>query len=255
MTEGTNTPQFAIELNNITKIFKTDIFAKPNTALIDITFNVPAGSTFGVLGPNGAGKTTLLKIILGTIRPSKGEGKILGYAIGDIRAKKLLGYLPENPYYYYYLTGYELLNFFADLFGIKGEEKKVRVDKLIEMVGMEGRAKRQLKTYSKGMLQRIGFASALINDPQIILLDEPMSGLDPIGRKDIRDMIKALQQENRTIFFNSHILSDVEEICSQFIILDQGKLLVYKNIDDIKKNNIDLDDFFINTIKNAQEAG
>lgn len=256
MDNNTNhyTQKLAIELNGITKIFKTDIFAKPNTALADVSFRVPEGSTFAVLGPNGAGKTTLLKVILGTIKPTSGNGTILGYQLGDTRAKKLLGYLPENPYYYYYLTGYEILNFFADLFNIPPDQKKERIEYLITMVGMEGRAKRQLKTYSKGMLQRIGFASALVNDPQMILLDEPMSGLDPMGRQDIRDIVRLLQKENKTIFFNSHILSDVQEICSEFIIIHQGKLLVQKDVNSIISNNIDLDRFFIDTIKGAEEV-
>lgn len=204
----------AISVQNLTKTYRKGFWLNETvSSLVNCSLEVPTGVTFGLLGPNGAGKTTLLKILLGIIRPSQGSGTVLGFPLGERLAKEQIGYLPENAYYYDYLTGWELLEFMGSLLGVK--ERTKRIDELLDLVGLSQSAarKKKLKEYSKGMVQRIGIAQALINDPQLVFLDEPMSGLDPLGRYQIREIIQGLHKQGKTVFFNSHILSDAEAIC------------------------------------------
>ncbi|MBT9311650.1 ABC transporter ATP-binding protein [Leptothoe kymatousa] len=217
-----------VKTDNLTKVYRTGFWLNQQVAsLQNCSLEIYQGETFGLLGPNGAGKTTLLKILLGIIRPSSGSVQLLNQPAGDQSVKQQVGYLPENAYYYDYLTGWEFLTYSAGLFNIPASIYRQRIPDLLDMVGLSRNAaiKKQLRQYSKGMLQRIGMAQALINDPAIIFLDEPMSGLDPTGRYQVREVILSLKDQGKTIFFNSHILSDVEVICDRIAILDQGTLV------------------------------
>ncbi|MBD2181207.1 ABC transporter ATP-binding protein [Planktothrix sp. FACHB-1355] len=204
-------------------------------SLKNCTLTVYKGETFGLLGQNGAGKTTLLKTLLGIVRPTSGRATILGEPLGDRTVKQRIGYLPENAYYYDNLTGWEFLQMTAGLFEIPESVQKERIPLLLDMVGLAQSAakKKQLRQYSKGMMQRIGMAQALINDPELVFLDEPMSGLDPMGRYQIREIILSLKEQGKTIFFNSHVLSDVEMICDRIAILAQGELICIGSLDEL----------------------
>lgn len=225
-----------VETFNLGKVYRTGFWLNQQVvSLKNCSLAVFQGETFGLLGPNGAGKTTLLKILLGIARPSQGRGLLLGRPLGDQAVKQRVGYLPENPYFYDSLTGWELLQFTAELFRIPRQIQRQRIPHLIDLVGLSKATarKKQLRRYSKGMLQRIGLAQALINDPEIVFLDEPMSGLDPLGRHLIREIILSLKNQGKTIFFNSHILSDVEIICDRVAILAQGELICIGNLNDL----------------------
>lgn len=213
-----------VKVESITKKFKTDFWKKEVTALSDVSLEVRQGSVFGLIGHNGAGKTTLIKILTGLMSPTQGRAYINGLSCETSETKKLLGYLPEAAYYYDYLRADELLQFYARLFGVGRKAANIRVDELLELVGLKHRRDIRLRYFSKGMLQRIGIAQALINDPDLVILDEPMSGLDPIGRKEVRDIILHLKEQKKTIIFSSHILSDVEALCDDVAILVRGKL-------------------------------
>lgn len=204
-------------------------------SLKNCTLTVYQGETFGLLGQNGAGKTTLLKTLLGIVRPTSGRGMVLGRPIGDRVIRQKLGYLPENAYFYDYLTGWEFLEYNAGLFQIPRSVARDRIIQLLAWVGLAESAarKKQLRQYSKGMLQRIGMAQALINDPDIVFLDEPMSGLDPLGRYQMREIILSLKAQGKTIFFNSHVLSDVEKICDRIAILAQGELITIGSLNEL----------------------
>ena len=204
-------------------------------SLKNCNLTVYRGETFGLLGQNGAGKTTLLKTLLGIVRPTSGAGILLGQPIGDRSIKEKIGYLPENPYFYDYLTGWEFLEFVAGLFEISKSIQKQRISDLLDLVGLSKSTaiRKQLRQYSKGMLQRVGMAQALINDPELVFLDEPMSGLDPMGRYQIREIIVSLKEQGKTIFFNSHVLSDVEKICDRIAILVEGELICIGTLDEI----------------------
>jgi len=207
-------------------------------ALKDLDLKVEEGEIFGLLGPNGAGKTTTLKILMGLIFPTRGSARILGRPLGDKWAKARLGFLPENPYFYDYLTGREFLKYYGQLYGIPRAERARRAEALLERFGIKGAANLPLKGYSKGMLQRIGFAQALLNDPQVVFLDEPQSGLDPLGRKEIRDIILQLREEGKTVFFSSHILSDAELVCDRVGILYGGELKNIGKLGDLLSTRI-----------------
>ncbi|MDE5103700.1 MAG: ABC transporter ATP-binding protein, partial [Trichodesmium sp. St19_bin2] len=204
-------------------------------SLKNCNLTVYQGETFGLLGQNGAGKTTLLKTLLGIVRPTSGSGFLLGQPIGDRSVKEKIGYLPENPYFYDYLTGWEFLQFVAGLFKISKSIQKQRISELLDLVGLSRSTaiRKQLRQYSKGMLQRVGMAQALINDPELVFLDEPMSGLDPMGRYQIREIIVSLNKLGKTIFFNSHVLSDVEKICDRIAILAEGELICIRTMEEI----------------------
>jgi ABC-2 type transport system ATP-binding protein len=222
-----NQAETVIQIHNLTKDYEIGFLRKKTVrALNQLSLEVKRGEIFGFLGPNGAGKTTTLKILMRLIYPTQGEATILGKPLDDAIMRTRIGYLPENPYFYDYLSGRELLAYSAALFGIPAHVAKIRADHLLKLVGLEEeRANRQLRKYSKGMLQRIGIAQALINDPEIVFMDEPMSGLDPIGRREVRDLMLSLREQNKTVFFSSHILSDVEALCDRAAILAKGKLL------------------------------
>ncbi|MGB0560467.1 MAG: ABC transporter ATP-binding protein [Spirulinaceae cyanobacterium] len=217
-----------LEIWELQKTYRTGFwFDKTIPSLKGVTLAVTAGETFGLLGPNGAGKTTLLKIVLGLVRRTGGRGKLLGATLGDRSVRQQIGYLPENAYYYNYLTAWEFLSFMGGLFELPAGILRQRIPELLEWVGLDPAIARSkpLKQYSKGMLQRVGMAQALINNPDVIFLDEPMSGLDPTGRHRLREIILSLKAQGKTIFFNSHILADVEQICDRVAILHQGELL------------------------------
>lgn len=225
-----------VETYELQKVYRTGFWLNQKVmSLKNCTLQVFEGETFGLLGPNGAGKTTLLKTLLGIVRPNGGRALLLGHALGDRAVKQRVGYLPENPYFYDYLTGWEILQFTAGLFQIPRSVQRKRIPELLDLVGLAQSAarKKQLRQYSKGMLQRIGMAQALINDPELVFLDEPMSGLDPMGRYQIREIILSLKAQGKTIFFNSHILSDVELICDRVAILAQGELICIGSLDEL----------------------
>lgn len=215
-----------IELTQLTKDYETGFLRKKRVRALDhLSLEVRRGEIFGFLGPNGAGKTTTLKLLMRLIYPTSGSARILGRAIDDVETHSRIGYLPENPYFYDYLTGRELLDYTAALFGMPRDVTATRGQELLALVGLDSsRANRQLRKYSKGMLQRIGIAQALVNDPEVVFLDEPMSGLDPIGRREVRDLLLSLREQGKTVFFSSHILSDVEALCDRAAILSRGKL-------------------------------
>ncbi len=216
----------AVQTQGLGKTYRAGFWLNQRvTSLRDCNLTVYSGETFGLLGPNGAGKTTLLKMLLGILPPSTGTATVLGHPLGDRRGRSQLGYLPENPYFYDFLTGAEFLRYSAGLFGRSLPAS--RQHQLLDLVGLSPvvAENKRLRHYSKGMLQRIGLAQALINDPQLVFLDEPMAGLDPTGRVQVRDIILTLQRQGKTIFFNSHVLADVELICDRIAILDQGDLI------------------------------
>src|SRR5689334_11120690 len=216
----------ALSTHDLTKDYAVGFWRKrPYRALDRLTLDVAAGEVFGFLGPNGAGKTTTLKLLMQLVYPSSGRAELLGRPLGDIEAKRRIGYLPENPYFYDYLTAEELLIYFAGLFGFSGAERKARAARLLDEVAIGGERRLQLRKFSKGMLQRVGIAQALINDPELVILDEPMSGLDPLGRRDVRQLILRLRDRGCTVFFSSHVLSDAEALCSRVAILAKGRLV------------------------------
>ncbi len=228
-----------IATHDLRKVYRTGFWLKAAPpSLKQCSLEIYKGETFGLLGPNGAGKTTLLKLLLGIIRPTAGSATLLGQPAGDRSVKARIGYLPENPYFYDYLTGREFLSYTAGLFGITGKAQKQRINELLDLVQLDRQSanKKQMRRYSKGMLQRVGMAQALINDPEIVFLDEPMSGLDPTGRFQVREIILSLKEQGKTLFFNSHVLSDVEMICDRIAILDQGELVCMGSIHKLLGN-------------------
>lgn len=228
-----------IKLKNVSKTIGT------KEILHNISFSIARGEVFGFIGPNGAGKTTTLKTILGILTPTEGEVKIFGRTPTDRDVQKRIGFMPENTYLYKYLTGDEFLNFCGGFYRMNSGLLQKRKEDLLERVGLTEFQHARLSTYSKGMLQRIGIAQALLHDPDIIFLDEPMSGLDPLGRKMIKDLLFSLKQEKKTVFFNSHILSDVEVICDRFAIITRGKIVAEESIHSLSGT---LEDFFLEKV-------
>ena len=215
----------AIEILGLTKDYLSGFWRKkPRRSLDHLTLEVAEGEIFGFLGPNGAGKTTTLKLLMGLIFPTAGTARVLGRPNDDVRMHREIGYLPEQPYFYDYLTARELLDYYARFFGYGAAERRERVNRFLERVGLAAAAKMQLRKFSKGMLQRVGVAQAILHDPKVVFLDEPMSGLDPVGRREVRDIILELKQQGRTVFFSTHILSDAEMLCDRVAVLHQGKL-------------------------------
>jgi ABC-2 type transport system ATP-binding protein len=213
-----------VRIEGLVKDFRVGLGIRRKHVLDGISLSVREGEIFGFVGPNGAGKTTTLKILMGLIFATAGRATIVGHDVRETAFRKHVGFLPENPYFYDYLTGREILTFYARLSGLSPALIAKRVDTLLEWVGVVHAADARLRTYSKGMLQRIGIAQALVHDPQVIFLDEPMSGLDPIGRKEIRDLILRLREEGKTVFMNTHILTDVEMLCDRVAIIVKGKI-------------------------------
>jgi ABC-2 type transport system ATP-binding protein len=224
----------ALATYDLTKDYAVGFWRKrPYRALDRLSIEVEPGEVFGFLGPNGAGKTTTLKLLLQLVYPTSGRAEILGRPVGDLSVRKRLGYLPENPYFYDYLTAEELLSYFAGLFGYSAAERRERVSRLLDEVGIGRQRKLQLRKFSKGMLQRVGIAQALINDPEVVIFDEPMSGLDPLGRRDVRALILRLRDRGCTVFFSSHVLSDAEALCSRVAILAKGRLMKSGRLSDM----------------------
>jgi ABC-2 type transport system ATP-binding protein len=221
----------AIVTEGLTKHYTTGFWRpRPYVALDHLTLQVARGEVFGFLGPNGAGKTTTLKLLMQLIFPTSGRAEILGRPVGDPAVRGRIGYLPENPYFYENLTAEELLAYFASLFGFSGTERRQRVSRLLDDVGIGAERRFQLRKYSKGMIQRVGLAQALLNEPDVVFLDEPMSGLDPIGRRQVRDLILRLRDRGATVFFSSHILADAETLCSRVAIVAAGRLVAAGNL-------------------------
>ena len=224
----------ALATFELTKDYAVGFWRKrPYRALDSLTLEVARGEVFGFLGPNGAGKTTTLKLLMQLVFPTSGRAEILGRPVGDLGMKRRIGYLPENPYFYDYLTAEELLTYFAGLFGYAPAERKARASRLLDEVGIGGERRLQLRKFSKGMLQRVGIAQALINDPELVIFDEPMSGLDPLGRHDVRGLILRLRDRGCTVFFSSHVLSDAEALCSRVAILAKGRLVASGRLSDM----------------------
>lgn len=233
-----------ITISNISKLYGTKKNAKYSVKNLNLTIN--KGDVFGFLGPNGAGKTTTIKMIVGLAKPTNGHISIAGGNTNELSVKQKIGFMPESPSFYLYLTGREFLEFMSSIFNIKNNTEKI--NNLLTSVELFDAADRQIRTYSKGMLQRLGLAQALINDPEILFLDEPLDGLDPLGRAEIKKIILSLKAQNKTIFLNSHILSDVEELCDYVGIIDKGTLLTVDTPQNISKGHRDLEDAFVNII-------
>src|SRR5947207_3588314 len=224
----------ALSTFELTKDYAIGFWRKrPYRALDRLTLEVAPGEVFGFLGPNGAGKTTTLKLLMQLVFPTSGRAEMLGRPLGALDVKRRLGYLPENPYFYDYLTAEELLTYFARLFGYRGAEPRKRASRLLDDVGIGAERRLQLRKFSKGMLQRVGIAQALINDPELVILDEPMSGLDPLGRRDVRSLILRLRDRGCTVLFSSHVLSDAEALCSRVAILAKGRLVAAGRLADM----------------------
>ncbi len=224
----------AVSASELTKDYAIGFWRKrPYRALDRLTLEVGDGGVFGFLGPNGAGKTTTLKLLMGLVHPTSGRAELLGRPIGDLSVKRRIGYLPEHPYFYDYLTAEELLTYFAGLFGYAGQERHRRSARLLDEVGIGAERRMQLRKFSKGMLQRVGIAQALINEPELVIFDEPMSGLDPLGRRDVRKLILRLRDRGATVFFSSHVLSDAEALCSRVAILAKGRLVASGSLTDM----------------------
>jgi ABC-2 type transport system ATP-binding protein len=216
----------ALATHELTKDYAVGFWRKrPYRALDRLTLSVEPGEVFGFLGPNGAGKTTTLKLLMQLGFPTGGRAEILGRPLGDLDVKRRIGYLPENPYFYDYLTAEKLLTYFAGLFGYRAADRRARASRLLDEVGIGAERRLQLRKFSKGMLQRVGIAQALVNDPELVIFDEPMSGLDPLGRRDVRALILALRDRGCTVFFSSHVLSDAEALCSRVAILAKARLV------------------------------
>jgi ABC-2 type transport system ATP-binding protein len=227
-----------IKTQALCKTFLTGFRRRKIHALQGLDLEIEKGEIFGFLGPNGAGKTTTIKILAGLIKPSSGKAFVLGKPAGEVESRARIGFLPEQPYFYDYLTGREFLNFCAKFFPMTEQERKQRINSLLSLVGLDSARDLALRKYSKGMLQRIGLAQALVNDPELVILDEPMSGLDPLGRKEIRDLISGLKEKGKTVFFNTHIISDVEIICDRVGIIDKGRLLKVGVVEEIASASI-----------------
>jgi len=224
----------AIETENLTKDYAFGFLeTKKKTSLEGLTLQVETGEVFGFLGPNGAGKSTTIKLLVGLIFPTSGTARILGKSIEDVEMHRDIGYLPEQPYFYDYLTGAELLDYFARFHNLTASDRSARVQQMLKKVGLETAGKIQLRKYSKGMLQRVGVAQAILHDPKVVILDEPMSGLDPIGRREVRDIMLNLKRDGKTVMFSTHILSDAEMLCDRVGVIVGGKLRGVGALDEI----------------------
>jgi ABC-2 type transport system ATP-binding protein len=242
----------AIRIEALTKHYAVGFWRpRPYVALDGLTLAVRQGEVFGFLGPNGAGKTTTLKLLMQLIYPTAGRAEILGRPAGDVAVKQRIGYLPENPYFYDYLTAEELLQYFASLFGIPQSARRARVSQLLDEVGIGRERRMQLRKFSKGMLQRVGIAQAVLNEPDVVFLDEPMSGLDPLGRRDIRALILRLRDRGCTVFFSSHVLSDAEALCSRVAIVAGGRLVAVDELAGLEAFHVRGYELVVNAIDDA----
>ena len=245
----------AIETENLTKDYLVGFWRRrPYRALDALNLTVTAGEIYGFLGPNGAGKSTTIKLLMQLIFPTGGGARILGSPAGDVAVRRRIGFLAENPYYYDYLTAEELLTYFARLFGYEGADAKTRVSRVLDLVGLGAERRMRLRSFSKGMVQRVGLAQAVLNDPEIVFLDEPMSGLDPLGRRDVRDLILGLRARGCTVFFSSHILSDAEALCDRVAIVAQGKLAAQGPLDQLLAYELQAWEIVIANVPEAVKA-
>lgn len=222
-----------VRIDHLSKVFRVGFWGRRVTAVDALSLEVRRGEIYGFLGPNGAGKTTTIKMLMGLIYPTGGTATLFGRPIGDPAAKAKVGFLPESPYFYDYLTSREFLRFYGHLFSLFGAKLEKRIDELLELVGMTQARDLQLRKFSKGMLQRVGIAQAMINDPELVVLDEPMSGLDPIGRKEVRDLILRLKESGKTVMFSSHILHDAEVLCDRVAMIMKGKLVACGHVSEL----------------------
>jgi len=223
---------WAIETRGLRKVYGDRV------ALADLSITVAYGEVFGFLGPNGAGKTTAVKMLVGLIRPTAGDGRVLGYPLGDHRARRQIGYLPELFRFHDWLTGEELLDLHGQLYGLSRAERRRRIPEVLELVGLTEAAQRRVRTYSKGMQQRIGIAQALLAAPRLVILDEPTSALDPLGRRDVRDLIRRLRADGVTVFLNSHLLSEVEAVCDRVAFVNHGRVIAIGPLDELLRGEL-----------------
>jgi len=223
----------AVEVENLTKIFPIPFRKQKVVAVRKLNLEVEPGEVFGLLGPNGSGKSTTLKIVLGLVSPTAGEARIFGRSADEVRSRENVGFLPENPYFYKFLTGQETLRFYGKICGLSGAPLQKRIDELLELVGMEDARHRRVGGYSKGMLQRIGLAQALVQDPKLVILDEPTAGVDPIGSRAIRDLILRLKERSITVLLTSHLLEQVQEVCDRVGILYRGELVRHGELEEL----------------------
>ena len=239
-----------IEIENLSKDYEVGFWKKKKVRALDnLNLQVEGGQIFGFLGGNGAGKTTTIKILMSLMFPTTGTARILGKDISDVKMHARIGYCPENPYFYDYLKASELMNYFGELFGLNAAKRKQKTEELLTRVGLDEKDwNKQLRKFSKGMLQRVGLAQCLINEPEIVFLDEPMSGLDPIGRREIRELISNLRDNGTTVFMSTHILSDIEALCDNVAILRNGKLAATGNLSELLLNSGEKQSFEI-TVK------
>jgi ABC-2 type transport system ATP-binding protein len=245
-----------IEIKGLSKDYEKGFWRKTRVRALDgLDLDVAPGQIFGFLGGNGAGKTTTIKMLMGLIFPTEGTAKILGEDISNVKMHSRIGYCPENPYFYDYLKASELMDYFGQLFGIEASKRKIVAGELLTKVGLEERHwNRQLRKFSKGMLQRVGIAQSLINDPELVVLDEPMSGLDPVGRREIRELIADLRTAGKTVFMSSHILSDIEALCDNVAILRSGRLVATGRLDELLATSGEVQLFEVNVKSVSAEA-
>ena len=245
-----------VEINDLRVEYRSRSIGQGTRLAVDgLTLSVHPGEVFGFLGPNGAGKTTTMNVLLGFVNATSGKASLFGVDVREPIARQRIGYLPELTYYYKFLTAEELLRFYARVFGIPRGETETRIDYLMKLVELESARKRPIKSYSKGMQQRVGLAQALINDPDLLILDEPTSGLDPIGRMKVREIIQRLKNAGKTVFFSSHELGEVETVCDRVAILHQGKLMVEGRVNDLmQKYQCNLEQIFLQIIGFGQPA-
>jgi ABC-2 type transport system ATP-binding protein len=239
-----------IEIKNLRVEYPSPKRGVPaKTAVTGLDLEIHSGEVFGLLGPNGAGKTTTMNVLLGFVNATAGEAKLFGLTAREPQARQRLGYLPELTYYYKFLSAEELLRFYADIFGIPKPQREKRIDDVLKLVDLQPARKRLIKTYSKGMQQRVGLAQALINNPDLLILDEPTSGLDPVGRMQVREIIQRLKTEGKTVLFSSHELGEVETVCDRVAILHEGRLKVIGAVDALsREHNCGLEQLFLRVI-------
>ena len=244
--------EYAIETEKLTKIYENS-----NVKAVDgQDLKVPSGRVFGYLGPNGAGKTTTIYMLLGILTPTSGTGKILGKPLGSKEAKERIGFLPESATMHLHHSGFSLLQYYGALLNMDREKLKRRAEEVLEMCGLSKAMNQNIASYSKGMMQRLGIAQALLNDPDLLILDEPTANLDPIGRKEVKDLLVGIKEHGKTIFISSHILSDIEQLCDRIAILNEGRLVKSGTIEElIGDSDISLEDFFYKTVKGDNHAG
>lgn len=244
-----------LKIEDLHKSFKVGFMPKKKKILKGITLDVGGGEIFGYLGPNGAGKTTTLKCILGLIFPDRGSIEIFGFPYLSLQAKQRIGYLPENPYFYDYLTSLEFLRFCCQLSLVPKKDRETKIANLLRLVGLERAANLQLRKFSRGMLQRIGLAQTLIHDPSLVFLDEPLGGLDPLGRKEIRDIVVRLKEEGKTIFLCSHILQDIEMICDRVAIIVNGEIISQGKLQDLISEKIFFTEITLSGVEGSKLEG